>query len=436
MSQDAARQALTRMHMREAALAPDFQAAFASALQDLASTTPEAGHARFMATRGELCQAYGFNPQQQSKPFAFTDGLAIIPIHGALINRFGSSYSGATGYNFIRSQAQAAAADPEVRGIVFDINSYGGEAAGCFECAADLYQIGKIKPTLAVVDSNAYSAGYALASAANSIALTPSGGAGSIGVVTMHVDMSKMLNDFGVNVTLLHSGDHKVDGNPYGPLSDDVKASIQSSLDTSRNAFASMVDTHRNLKAGTAHATEAQTYRAEDAMKAGLIDAIATPQAAVQAFLVELSGSKSQPKKGATAMSTKENEPGSTDQAQIDKAAADARTSERARVQGIQSCDEAKGREQMAAHLAFNTNLSVDEAKAMLAVAPKAAAPAPAPAPAAQGNPFADAMNASKHPNVGSDAAAAAGAGGKGGDEMSMSDRILAAQAQATGRKL
>jgi signal peptide peptidase SppA len=423
--------------MREAALAPDFQAAFASALQDLASTTPEAGHARFMATRGDLGQAYGFNPQHQSKPFAFAEGLAIIPIDGALINRFGSSYSGATGFNFIRSQAQAAAADPEVRGIVFDINSYGGEAAGCFECAADLHQIGKSKPTLAVVDSNAYSAGYALASAANSIALTPSGGAGSIGVVTMHVDMSKMLDNFGVNVTLLHSGAHKVDGNPYGPLADDVKAGIQSSLDTSRAAFANMVDTHRYLKAGTAHATEAQTYRADDAMKAGLIDAIATPQVAVQAFLVELSGSKSQPKKGATAMSTKENEPGSTDQAQIDKAAADARTSERARVQGIQSCDEAKGREQMAAHLAFNTSMSVEDAKAMLAVAPKAAAaPAPAPAPAAQGNPFADAMNASKHPNVGSDAAAAAAGGAKGGEEMSAADRILASQAQATGRKL
>lgn len=135
-------------------------------------------------------------------------------------------------------------------------------------------------------------------------------------------------------------------------------------------------------------------------------------------------------------MSTKENEPGSTDQAHIDKAAADARTSERARVQGIQSCDEAKGREQMAAHLAFNTSMSVEDAKAMLAVAPKAAAAAPAPDPAAQGNQFQDAMNASKHPNVGSDAAAAAASGGKGGDEMSIPDRILAAQAQATGRKL
>lgn len=48
-----------------------------------------------------------------------------------------------------------------------------------------------------------------------------------------------------------------------------------------------------------------------------------------------------------------------------------------ARIQAILTCDEAKGRGQMAQHLAFQTNMSADEAKALLAVAPDATQQAP-----------------------------------------------------------
>ena len=65
--------------------------------------------------------------------------------------------------------------------------------------------------------------GDALAAAADRIVLIPSGGAGSIGVVTMHVDYSKNLSEAGIKVTYIHGGAHKVDGNPYQPLPDDVR---------------------------------------------------------------------------------------------------------------------------------------------------------------------------------------------------------------------
>ena len=42
-----------------------------------------------------------------------------------------------------------------------------------------------------------------------------------------------------------------------------------------------------------------------------------------------------------------------------------------ARIQAILTCDEAKGRSQMAQHLAFQTKMSADEAKALLAVSPE-----------------------------------------------------------------
>lgn len=428
MSEHAARAALSRMHMREVAIAPTHSSLLAD-LQHFATVDPTKGHESFLASRFELCAAMGLTPAAQMKPFAFSDGVAVIPVHGSLINRFGGSYDGVTGYNFIRSQAQAAAADPDVRLIAFDLNSNGGEAAGCFELSRELVNLGK--PTLGIIDSNCYSACYAIGSSLDRLVGTPSAGAGSIGVVTMHVDMSKFLSNVGVDVTLLYSGDHKVDGNPFMALPDELKAEIQASLGARRQEFAQLVADNRGLDVQAVLDTQARTYRAEQAMSLGLIDAVSSPSEAVMAYLTELSGSTDpQTKRKVSCMTQDSTKPGSNDQAQ---ATAEARAAERARIQGIQSCEEAKGRESLANHLALGTDMSVDAAKAILAAAPVAAA-APATTPtSASTDPLKAAMAASKHPNVGPDAE---GGGAAGGEQLSLAQQILRDQAAATGRKM
>jgi signal peptide peptidase SppA len=430
MSEYAAREALARMNMREVAVSPIYTG-LTGDLQRMAATSSKSGHEAFLERRIELCAAVGFDVSEQRKPFAFAEGVAIIPVNGTLINRFNGSYSGVTGYNFIRSQVMAAMADDDVKGIIFDVNSYGGEAAGCFECSDFLFGLRGKKPTLSLVDSNAYSAAYAIPSATDKIVLTPSGGAGSIGVVGMHVNMAKALEDWGIEVTFIHSGKHKVDGNPYEALPDDVRKRMQAGVDAGRANFANLVDRNRALKPGTALSTEAQTYRADDALSLGLIDVVATPHEAAAAFLRELSGSKLQPSKKGPSMSKEDNGPANDNAAAIEKASADARIAERARVGGITGCDEAKGREALANHLAMNTDLSVDAAKSILAASP-AAKPADAEPPKAGAtNPFAAVMNASQHPNIGVD-----GDGGAGGTELTGAQAILRDSALATGAKL
>lgn len=406
MSDHAARSALARMNMREVAVAAHYTG-LANDLQLLAAADPVLAEASFMARRDELVSAYGMEPAPQNKPFAFSSGIAVIPVHGTLINRFGGSYGYVTGYNFIRQQTAMAAADPDVLGIVYDHNSYGGEAAGCFECAGDIPRLAAGKPTLAVVDSNAYSASYALASAADKIVVTPSGGVGSIGVVALHVSYEAALEKEGVKITFIHAGDHKVDGNPYQDLPPKVKADMQKSIDVSYSAFAALVADGRAMDEKDVRATEARTYRADDALALGLIDAVATPQEAMLAFLGELTGSNPQPQKeDAMSDATK---PGANTQAtpeQLATAQAEARTAERARVSGIQTCDESKGRAELASHLAFKTSMTVDEAKAILAAAPAQGTDTKA---ATTGNAFKEAMDNGKHPAVGADGGDAAG---------------------------
>jgi signal peptide peptidase SppA len=428
VSDDVARAALSRMNLREIAVAPHYTG-IGPDLKLLASTDVEDGKNAFMARRAELCAAYGLDGSVQSKPFAFAGGVAIIPITGLLINRFGQSYGFITGYNFLRSQVALAGQDADVKAIVYDVNSFGGEAAGCFECSADMKRLANGKPTMAVVDSNCYSAAFATASSADKIVSTPSGGIGSVGVVAMHVDMSKMLAEWGIDITFIFAGDHKVDGNPYEALSAEVKADIQASIDKSMNAFVSLIATNRGMTEKAVRDTQARSYRAEDALALGFIDAIASPSEAVHAFLGELSGSTlhSQQEVNMTD-ATKPGAETKAEPANTEAAAAEARTTERARISGIQGCEEAKGRESLANHLALNTDMSVDAAKAVLAASPKTE-----PVKTETANPFKAAMDGSKHPNVGAET----GSGGNGGDGAEAPHlAILRAQEQATGVKL
>lgn len=361
--------------------------------------------ARLTAERNNaLCAAYGMSPTNTSKPFAFSGGLAIIPIHGTLINRFGGYYYGyITGYNFIRSQMNYALADPDVTGIVFDVNSNGGEAAGCFELAREIFASRDTKPSIAVVDSNAYSAAYALGSSATKMAVIPSGGAGSIGVISMHMDISKMLDDIGIKVSIIKSGDQKAEGNPFEPLSDDARKRWQASVDSTREDFVSLVALNRNLDPNVVRDTEAACYSASEALAIGLIDSVTTPSSAVAEFFNEPSDG-SDDLSGANAMSFTQEEMDAATAKASAEAAATATTAERTRISGILGCDAAKGRTKQAMHLAFKSSMSVEDATEMMnasAVEPSAnAAPTK---PALEDSPFTVAMDRANHPEMGAD---------------------------------
>ena len=373
----------------------------------------------------------------ERKPYAFASGMAIIPVHGTLINRFSGTWGFVTGYDYIRGAFDAALADSAVQGIVLDVDSYGGEVHGCFELSDHIHSMRGKKPVRAMVNANCYSAAYATASAADSITVTPSGGAGSVGVATMHVDYSKALEEAGISVSFIYAGKHKVDGNAYEPLPDGVRADIQARIDATYQKFVATVARNRGIGEAAVRATEARCYTAEDAKAKGLIDAVAPPKAAFAGFANELSGSTSQEfdemsttantdtaQAPADDTATANAAPAANTEAANTGAAADQASapSEKDRIKAILSAPESKDRADLANHLALNTDLSVADAVAILAAAPVAAA-----VPAA-GNAFAAAMDNSEHPNIGSDAADA-------GDEPKGAARIMSNYAKATGYK-
>lgn len=224
---------------------------------------------------GGLADSYR---QHGEAPYPVVDDIAVIEIAGVLIHRGGwiGQSSGQTSYEGIAAQIEAAASDPGVRGLALEIDSFGGEVAGVFDLADRIRAIRRAKPVWAFVAEHAFSAGYALASQADRILLPRTGALGSIGVVVLHADLSGQLDQDGVRVTLIHSGRHKVDGNPYQPLPDGARDDIQHEIDVLRFLFAETVAAGRagRLSHDAALATEAASFRGADAVAAGLADEI------------------------------------------------------------------------------------------------------------------------------------------------------------------
>ncbi|MDN2578931.1 S49 family peptidase [Aquibium sp. ELW1220] len=344
-------------------------------VEQVAPISPDAN--RFMGSR--------IGEDGRKRTYSIVGGVATIPIVGSLVNRgawIGAS-SGLVSYEGLSKQLSDAAADPEVSAILLDIDSPGGEASGMFTLAAQIAQVTQTMPVTALVNDMAASAAYGLASAASEIVVSPTSIVGSVGVVLTHLDRSGEMERKGVRATLIHAGRHKVDGHPFGPLSEAVHADLQAEVTKVHDQFVSLVAANRpGMTDHDVRATEARTYLGQDAIDVGLADRIAT----LDAVLAELS----KPARGATstrrgfAMSKPtETAPmaiAGISQADHDAAVEVARaegmragqTEATARIRSILGCEDAKGREAQAMVLALDTAMNAEDAAKVLAASPKA----------------------------------------------------------------
>ncbi len=400
--------------------------------------------------RQDLAAAWGYADREEGrKPFIYNDGVAVIPIHGVLINRFAYSFGWATGYDFIRAQMNAAIADPDVRLIAYDYDTPGGEAAGCAELAQEFYDNREVKPNVAIVNSLAASGGMWLCAGNSRIIAAPSSSVGSIGVYILHMSMAGMLAEFGLDPTFVQAGKLKTAGNQYQPLDKQALAYLQSMVDERYGEFTAAVAEMRGIDVAVVSGTEARIMRPNEALAIGLIDEVKLPSKAVSDFLAEL-GNPAEP------VSDPEEENTMAEISSEDRAAIAGEV--KARIKGIMTHEEAKGRTALAEHLAHETESTVEQAVAILKVSPKVEAEKPAedkpagdkpaddkpaddkpaddkPADdkdkdnARGGSNFENAMGNSQHPNAGAD-----GNGGDGDGKGDKVNSILADQAAATGR--
>lgn len=299
----------------------------------------------------------------------------IIGIYGPMVHRrLGMDFvsGGPTSYGDIRHAVDTALADDAVDSVVLDIDSPGGEVNGAFDLADHIYESRGVKPIIAVVNERALSAGYLLASAADKIVMPRTGEAGSIGVIATHADYSQAEQDAGIQVTHIYAGDRKADLSPHAPLSSTAQSHLQACVDETYDLFVDTVVRNRGLSSQQVRDTQAQFFKASQALQVGLIDEIG---AASIALATAGSRSISQNHAQETVMTLDElqqNHPdlvsqiqeqarqGMVDQADVDAAKAQAAQDEGQRLMGLVSAavgDDIAGRIQTAA----DKGLSADD---------------------------------------------------------------------------
>lgn len=323
------------------------------------------------------------------------DGVAVIPVVGPLFryaNLF-TAISGASSYEVLAKDFNSALEDPDVHSIVLDIDSPGGEVNGCAEFANMIYESRGTKPIIAYASGDAASGAYWIASACDQIIASETSLLGSIGVVAVYRDS----NDQNVLEIVSSQSPYK----RLDPNSDNGKSRLQSRIDDLASVFIDSIAKHRGVDPPTVlkEFGGGDVFVGKNAIRSGLADDVGSLENIIQQQINNQNPAKS---RGSSFLAledsmmtdkTRKTEDAESHTLSLETLKANypqlveaiqsetvASTQQQAAQQGIQqererigaivSSEAAKGREQLAQHLAFSTDMTVDMALATLNASP------------------------------------------------------------------
>ena len=310
---------------------------------------------------------------QNSYRLEMRDGMAVLPVVGPLFryaNLF-TQVSGASSYELLAKDFTQAVENPDVKAIVLNIDSPGGEVNGCAEFADMIHEARGVKPIVAYASGDAASGAYWIAAAADEIVVSKTSALGSIGVVGVYRGNK---GEDAVEVVSSQSPYKRLD-----PDTDDGRARLQKRIDAMADVFVDAVAKYRGVASSHVqnHYGSGDVFIGDAAVKQGLADRIGS----FEKLLSELSGNSvsepsphsinpnQQEKSMDDIQSLREAYPDLTASLEQDAVKQGVAT-ERSRVQGILSHDEANARTLLAQHLAFETDMEVEAAVSVLSKAP------------------------------------------------------------------
>lgn len=203
--------------------------------------------------------------------------VAIIPVVGTIIPRASmfSAMSGMVSASEIVASIHGAVDDDVVSTVLFDVDSPGGYVLGVPEAAKVIYEARKKIHVVAHV-SEAYSAAYYLASQADEVIVTPSGGVGSVGVLAVHQSVERQNANDGIDVTIIRIPQWKAEANPFEQLTEAARRHILSQITASYEDFATAVARGRGVSVEKVKDEygKGRTLTAEQGLAVGMVDKI------------------------------------------------------------------------------------------------------------------------------------------------------------------
>ncbi len=236
-------------------------------------------------------------PSQPLDDFALPTGenIGLIHITGAIAGGGGGGFSEFASPEMIIDQLDQAVDDPSVKAILLRIDSPGGTPAASQEIAMEVARASEVKPVVVSVGDVAASGAYMIAAQSDEIMASPTSMVGSIGVIMTIPNYEELIDNIGVEFTVLTAGESKDVGSPFRSMTATEVALLQTSVDVVYDEFIRMVVEGRGMS--QEEVEELATGFAWSAVKAkdkGLVDSLGTYNDAVDRA-AELGGIEGEP---------------------------------------------------------------------------------------------------------------------------------------------
>lgn len=151
--------------------------------------------------------------------------IAVIPVAGAMVEWPGQIdvCDGGTSTRQVAAALRECKADDSVGQVLMVFSTPGGSVYGMPEFADVINEVKQVKPVVGIAQSLAASAGYWALSQCTEAYCAPGGEVGSIGVYSVHENITRALDAAGVDVSVMSVGKFKTEMSPFAPLSDEAK---------------------------------------------------------------------------------------------------------------------------------------------------------------------------------------------------------------------
>lgn len=164
-----------------------------------------------------------------------------------------------------------------IKAIVLKIESPGGAAGAGSSLYHEIQQLKKQypKPVIAISENMMASAAYWIATAADWIIVAPATVAGSIGVISMRIDIKELLNNFHIKVDSYTEGNYKNSFNLLTTITPEQEALIKQMNANVYEQFTKGVAISRNLSLEkVTEWADGKLFTGHQALKLGLVDEI------------------------------------------------------------------------------------------------------------------------------------------------------------------
>lgn len=208
------------------------------------------------------------------------DKILVIPLSGIVSSSTsgGVFYSSSNMVEELGMQLEKARKDKRIKGVILSMDSPGGEVT-----ASDIIynKINKFKkekgvPVVVLMGNVAASGAYYISTAADKIIAHPGTVTGSIGVLSMFLNLEGLMGKIGVQVVTLKTGEMKDVGSMTRPMKDEEREFIMNILNEMYELFLDRVLASRKQlsRDELLKLADGRVYTAKQALQAKLIDQI------------------------------------------------------------------------------------------------------------------------------------------------------------------